>query len=174
MTEADFTEIEEICGSEFQNLGLRETDFYEYYTENVVVTLRPAHKRLLNGIKASLKENGLTYYSAKLAPAPTKFVPNSCPSNRAAVSIKKPAKSKGIAHQSSILFEILENLAQLSGYHRGSKQSTLRRRRFRFWCRKMKKSSKHKSSALSLIAKKTYSSICENVIQNKVVRPTTG
>jgi hypothetical protein len=32
MTEADFTEI---CGSEF----LAETDFYEYYTENVVVTL---------------------------------------------------------------------------------------------------------------------------------------
>jgi hypothetical protein len=51
MTEADFTGIEEICGSEFQNLGLVETDFYEYYTDNVVVTLRPAHKRLLNGIK---------------------------------------------------------------------------------------------------------------------------
>jgi hypothetical protein len=32
-TEADFTEIEKICGSEFQNLGLAETDFYEYYTE---------------------------------------------------------------------------------------------------------------------------------------------
>jgi hypothetical protein len=45
MMKADFTEIEEICGSEFQNLGLAETDFYEYYTENVVVTLRPAHKR---------------------------------------------------------------------------------------------------------------------------------
>jgi hypothetical protein len=60
MTEADFTEIEKICGSEFQNLSLAETDFYEYYTENVVV----AHKRLLNGIKALLKENGPTYYSA--------------------------------------------------------------------------------------------------------------
>jgi hypothetical protein len=67
---------------------------------------------LLNGIKASLKENGPTYYSVKLAPAPTKSVPNSYPSNRAAVGIKKPAKSKGIAQQSSKLFEILENLAQ--------------------------------------------------------------
>jgi hypothetical protein len=51
MTEADFTKIEEICRSEFQNLWLAETDFYDYYTENVVVTLRLAHKRLLNGIK---------------------------------------------------------------------------------------------------------------------------
>jgi hypothetical protein len=95
MTEADFTEIEEFCGSEFQNLGLAETDFYEYYTENVVVTLRPTYKRLLNGIKTSLQENGLTYYRVKLAPAPTKSVPNSCPTNRAAVGIKKTGQIQG-------------------------------------------------------------------------------
>jgi hypothetical protein len=108
--------------------------FQPYITQkNVVVTLRPAHKRLLNDIKASLNKNGPTYYNAKLAPVPTKSVPNSCPSNRAAVSIKKPAKSKGIAQKSSKLIKILENLAQrIPVDTRGSKQSTLRRRTFRF------------------------------------------
>jgi hypothetical protein len=38
MTAADFKEIEEFCGSEIQNLGLAETDFYKKYTDNVVVT----------------------------------------------------------------------------------------------------------------------------------------
>jgi hypothetical protein len=104
MTEADFTEIEKICGSEFQNLRLAETDFYEYYTENVVVSLRPAHKRLLNGIKASLKETG--FGTNKIRP---KFISLRSYSTE---HKKKPAKSKGIAQQSSKLSEILENLTQ--------------------------------------------------------------
>jgi hypothetical protein len=173
MMEADFTEIEEICGSEFQNLGLAETNFYEYYTQNVVVTLRPAHKRLLNGIKASLKENGPTYYSAKLVLAPRKTIPNSCPSNRAAVGIKKPAKSKGIAQQSSKLFEILENLAQRPGYQRfKTKHATSEE--ISFLVQEDEEKFKAQVECPLLDCKKTYSSICENVIRSKVVRPTTG